>query len=247
SLQRPVIGEIDERLPRGAHRRAATAVAFAPTRMGRSGTGARARASRDRRARGTGTGERGVPRSPPRGSRGRPRRRRRRASRCARRAPPPARLRVTDSAALVELRFAELLEALGGEQVPASGSAAALTGAMAAELVAMAARAATGWADGPGVAAQAKALSVRLVPLAGADADAFARVVALRADPAADERDLGPALDRSAELPLAIADAAAATAELAALTAAWATGYELADAVAAAALAAGAVRPNAAL
>ena len=154
---------------------------------------------------------------------------------------------MTDAPALLELRFADLLDALGGEQTLASGSAAALAGAMAAELVAMAARAAAGWADGPGVAAQARSLSARLVPLAGADADAFARVVALRANPASDERDLGPALRQSAELPLAIADAAAATAELAALTAAWATGYERADAVAAAALAEGAVRAAVAL
>ena len=154
---------------------------------------------------------------------------------------------MTDASTLLELRFADLLEALGGEQVPASGSAAALAGAMAAELVAMAARAATGWGDGPGVAAQARSLSARLMPLAGADADAFAKVVQLRSDPGADERDLGPALERAAELPLAIADAAAATSELAALTATWATGYERADAIAAAALAEGAVRAAAAL
>jgi len=154
---------------------------------------------------------------------------------------------VTDAAALLELRFADLLDALGGEQVPASGSAAALSGAMAAELVAMAARAAAGWEDGPGVAAQARSLSSRLVPLAGADADAFAKVIRLRSDPGADERDLGPALEQAAELPLSIADAAAATAELAAVTASWATGYERADAIAASALAEGAVRAAAAL
>jgi formiminotetrahydrofolate cyclodeaminase len=118
---------------------------------------------------------------------------------------------------------------------------------MAAELVGMAARATTGWSDAPGVAAQAKALSTRLVPLATADADAFARVVALRSDPAADARDLGPALDQAAALPLAIADATAAVAELAGLVAAWATGFEKADAVAASALAEGATRAAATL
>ena len=51
----------------------------------------------------------------------------------------------------------------------------------------------------------------------------------------------------AAELPLAIADAAAATAELAALAAEWAIGYEKADAIAAAALAEGATRAAAAL
>lgn len=155
---------------------------------------------------------------------------------------------MTDAAAgLPELRFSELLDALAADQVPASGSAAALVGAMAAEVVAMVAHAATGWGDAPGVAAQARALSARLVPLASADASAFARVVALRADPHADERDLGPALERAAELPLAIADAAAAAAELAALAAGWAVGYEKADAIAAAALAEGATRAAAAL
>jgi formiminotetrahydrofolate cyclodeaminase len=155
---------------------------------------------------------------------------------------------VTDAATgLPELRLAELLDALAGAHVPASGSAAALGGAMAAEVVAMVARATSGWGDAAGAAAQARALSARLVLLASTDATAFARVVALRADPHADERDLGPALDRAAELPLAIADAAAATAELAAIAAGWAIGYERADAIAAAALAEGATRAAAAL
>jgi formiminotetrahydrofolate cyclodeaminase len=118
---------------------------------------------------------------------------------------------------------------------------------MAAELVAMAARASSGWSEAAGIAAQARSLSARLVPLASADADAFARVVTLRSDPAADGRDLGPALERAAALPLAIADASAAVAELAAVVAEWATGYEKADAVAASALAEGATRAAAAL
>jgi formiminotetrahydrofolate cyclodeaminase len=156
---------------------------------------------------------------------------------------------VTDAAAggLAGLRVSELLDALAGDQVPASGSAAALVGAMAAELVAMSARAATDWGDGAGVAAQARSLSARLVPLATADATAFARVVALQADPTGDPRDLGPALEQAAELPLAIADAAAATGELAAFVASRSVGYEKADAVAAAALAEGATRAAAAL
>jgi len=155
---------------------------------------------------------------------------------------------VTDDAArLPELRLTELLEVLSGTQVLASGSAAALAGAMAAEIVVMVARASTGWRDAPGAAAQARALSARLVPLASADAAALARVIGLRSDPDADERDLGPALERAAELPLAIADAACATAELAATAAEWAIGYEKADAIAAAALAEGATRAAAAL
>jgi methenyltetrahydrofolate cyclohydrolase len=149
---------------------------------------------------------------------------------------------------LLALRLDEFLDALAATApVPASGSAAAVVGAMAAELVAMAARSAEDWADAAGVAAQARMLSARLRPLAAVDAEAFARVLALRADPSADRRDLGPALERSLSVPFQIADAAAATAELAALAAEHAVGHERADAVAAAALAEGATRAAGAL
>jgi formiminotetrahydrofolate cyclodeaminase len=154
----------------------------------------------------------------------------------------------TGADGLLVLRLDEFLDALSANApIPASGSAAAIVGAMAAELVAMTARAATGWADAAGVAAQARGLGARLRPLAAADAGAFARVLELRADGSSDHRDLGPALERSADLPLEIADACAATAELAALAAERAVGHERADAVAAAALAEGATRAAAAL
>ena len=88
------------------------------------------------------------------------------------------------------------------ERVPASGSAAALTGAMAAELVAMTARATTGWADAAGVAAQARTLSARLVPLAAADADAlYARSSSSAPTRRRTQRDLGPALERRRRRP----------------------------------------------
>ena len=149
---------------------------------------------------------------------------------------------------LLALRLDEFLDALAATTpAPASGAAAAVVGAMAAELVAMTARATTGWADAPGIAAQARGLASRLRPLAAADAAAFARVLELRADASSDRRDLGPALERSADIPLEIADACAATAELAALAAERAVGHERADAVAAAALAEGATRAAAAL
>ncbi len=149
---------------------------------------------------------------------------------------------------LLALRLDEFLDALAATTpAPASGSAAAIVGAMAAELVAMTARAATDWADAAGVAAQARGLASRLRPLAAADAAAFTRVLELRSDPSSDHRDLGPALERSADIPLEIADACAATAELAALAADRAVGHERADAVAAAALAEGATRAAAAL
>ena len=149
---------------------------------------------------------------------------------------------------LLALRLDEFLDALAATvPIPASGPAAAIVGAMAAELVAMTARAATDWTDAAGVAAQARMLSARLRQLASADAEAFARVLALRADASSDARDLGPALERSLAVPLEIADACAATAELAAVAAEHAVGHERADAVAAAALAEGATRGAAAL
>ena len=149
---------------------------------------------------------------------------------------------------LLALRLDEFLDALAATTpLPASGAAAAVVGAMAAELVAMTARATTGWADSAGVAAQARALASRLRPLAAADSAAFSRVLELRADANLDARDLGPALERAADIPLQIADACAATAELAALAAERAVGHERADAVAAAALAEGATRAAAAL
>jgi formiminotetrahydrofolate cyclodeaminase len=152
------------------------------------------------------------------------------------------------SGELLALRLDEFLDALAATTpAPASGSAAAIVGAMAAELVAMTARETTGWSDSAGVAAQARGLAARLRPLAATDGAAFARVLELRADPTSDHRDLGPALERSADIPLEIADACAATAELAAIAAERAVGHERADAIAAAALAEGATRAAAAL
>jgi formiminotetrahydrofolate cyclodeaminase len=149
---------------------------------------------------------------------------------------------------LLALTLDQLLDALAaGEPALASGTAAALVAAMAAELIAMSARKAADWADAAGVAAQARALSARLRSLAAADATAFARVLDLRANATSDARDLGPALEHAADVPLAIADASAATAELAALAAERTVGHERADAVAAAALSEGATRAAAAL
>jgi methenyltetrahydrofolate cyclohydrolase len=95
---------------------------------------------------------------------------------------------------------------------------------MAAGLVAMAARSSPGWDDGPGVAAQAQALRARVTPLALADSEAYARVLdalaaAEEAEGGGRRSDLAAALRRASELPLAIAEAAADTATLAAYTA----------------------------
>jgi formiminotetrahydrofolate cyclodeaminase len=85
----------------------------------------------------------------------------------------------------------------------------------------MAAGGSPDWQEARAVAAQARALRERVVPLAQADSEAYAEVLAtLELQPRGftSERDfaLGVALDRAAELPLAIAEAAADVTELAA-------------------------------
>lgn len=82
----------------------------------------------------------------------------------------------------------------------------------------MAAVSSPGWQEARAVTAQARALRERVVPLAQADSEAYAEVLALQlpANGPTPERDfaLGVALDRAAELPLAIAETAADVTEL---------------------------------
>jgi len=144
------------------------------------------------------------------------------------------------SADLLDLTVGELLEELAEPgPVPAGGSAAAFSAAMAAALVAMAARATSDWEEAGPCAAQALALRARLQPLARADAEAYAN--ALRAlDDRGDDFELGRALDQAAALPLAIAEGAADVAELAVHVSDRCDGRVRGDALAAAALAGGA-------
>jgi formiminotetrahydrofolate cyclodeaminase len=150
-----------------------------------------------------------------------------------------------DAPRLLERRLAEFLDDLEGVgPIPASGPAAAIVAAMAASLVAMAARSSTGWSGAAGVAAQAGKLRNRLLPLAHADAVAYAEAIEALAEVSAGrERHDGLArkLDRAAELPLQIAEAALDVAELAAVASECGDGPSRTDAVAAAALAEGAV------
>jgi formiminotetrahydrofolate cyclodeaminase len=129
---------------------------------------------------------------------------------------------------------------------PCGGTAAALAGAMAASLVTMVARGSASWADGAGIATQARSLRFRLTALGDEDAAAFADVlVAMREQAGSPEqRDfaLGNALLRAAEVPLRIAEATADVAELAALAAAEGAPQLQADASAAATLAEAATR-----
>jgi formiminotetrahydrofolate cyclodeaminase len=108
---------------------------------------------------------------------------------------------------------------------------------MAARLVTMAARSTKDWTDGAAYSAQALTLSARLEPLALADAQAYADALQALADR---DRGLGEALHRAAELPLAIATAAADVAALAAETAERCAPHVRGEALAAVALARGA-------
>jgi formiminotetrahydrofolate cyclodeaminase len=145
------------------------------------------------------------------------------------------------------------LDRLGSrEPVPASGSTAALVGAMAAALVEKVARITDEWDGSRGAAAQARTLRKRLLGLAPADADAYRAALTAMREPAGvrpEDRDaaIGRSLERAADVPLAIADAAADAAELAAEAAERCKPAVRSDAVAAADLAAGATRAAAQL
>ncbi len=108
------------------------------------------------------------------------------------------------------------------DSAPAGGSAAAVAVAMGAGLVAKAARLAHEWPPASDVVERAEALRSRLATLALADADAYAKVMeALRLPPDSPSRaeDVAGALSGAADVPLAVAEAAAELALLAALVA----------------------------
>jgi methenyltetrahydrofolate cyclohydrolase len=138
------------------------------------------------------------------------------------------------------------------DTAPGGGSAAALTVAFAAGLVAMVARSSrASWDDAPGIAAQALAFQDRAAPLASADAEAWDDALsALRAAADGGEDgngkrrnfELEQKLERAAAIPLEIAELGADVAELAALAGEFGDAAHRADAAAAAALAAGGAR-----
>jgi methenyltetrahydrofolate cyclohydrolase len=148
----------------------------------------------------------------------------------------------------LDLRLGDFLERLGtGKPAPGSGSASALTVAIAAGLVAMVARrSADSWPDSAGIAAQALTLQARAAPLALADAQvwqqALEALAAVEENHATQNGDLAEKLDLSTTVPLQIAEAAADTASLAALAAELGEGTYRPDAVAAAVLAAAGAR-----
>ena len=147
----------------------------------------------------------------------------------------------------LDLRLGELLDRISDDGLaPGGGSAAALTVAFAGRLVAMAARCSTGWADAPGVAAQASAISDRAAALASDDGHAWDEaVVALRDAESAGAHDprrdfaLEQKLEAAAAAPLEIAALGADATALAVLAAEEGDPTYRADVAAAAALAAG--------
>jgi methenyltetrahydrofolate cyclohydrolase len=154
----------------------------------------------------------------------------------------------------LDLTVTAFLDALATRgRAPGGGSAAALTVAFAAGLVAMVARSSRGmWEDAAGVAAQALTLQDRAAALSRKDAEAWeAALAALRtaADPTErdeagtrEELDLERKLERSAAIPLEIAELGADVAVLAVEAAVHGEHEYRADAAAAAALAAGGAR-----
>jgi formiminotetrahydrofolate cyclodeaminase len=108
---------------------------------------------------------------------------------------------------------------------PGIGSAAALVTALAAALVAKAARmSGPTWEDSAAVAAQADALRARAAPLARADADTYAAALEQLDSPSHPHPErhdfrLGRALEAAATVPRLIAEVAADVAELAAFVA----------------------------
>ena len=140
----------------------------------------------------------------------------------------------------------ELAELISSDDaVPASGWVAGVSASFAAALVAKAAARSEGWSDSAGARAQAVDLRDRLLALAAQDAQAYETALE-RARAAATTASRGRS-STAAEVPLALAEAAADVALLAADATERADGASRADAAAAAALAAGAARAAAKL
>ena len=142
------------------------------------------------------------------------------------------------------LTVSELLDQLAQDEFgPAASTAAAVTGAMAAALVEMAAARSTDWPEAKGIAAQAGARRARLSELAGTTSAALSEAIE-----ALERRErVEPPLRRTVELLVALADAAGDVGELAAHAAEKADWPVRPDAVSAALLAESAVATAAAL
>jgi formiminotetrahydrofolate cyclodeaminase len=166
-------------------------------------------------------------------------------------APRPAR------EGYLDLTLGQFLDRLAArEPAPGGGAAAAVTVAMAAGLVAMAARFSGDQLEhAEEVAAEAEALRLRVAPLAQADADAYGKVLealALPRESSAERRQLREetirrALEGAADVPLTVAEIGANVAELAETVARSGNPNLRGDAVTAGLLAAAGVRSTARL
>jgi methenyltetrahydrofolate cyclohydrolase len=150
--------------------------------------------------------------------------------------------------ALLELKLDDFLnQVASANKTPGGGSVAALVTAAAAGLLAKVARASIdSWSEARTVSAQAQALHNRVAPLAELDAKNYAAALTARAD-GCDDFELGRAFARAAEPPLQIVETATDVAMLAVVVARRGDQSLRADAVTAAALAAGAARAAAEL
>jgi methenyltetrahydrofolate cyclohydrolase len=123
------------------------------------------------------------------------------------------------SAPLLDCPVAELLDRLAAKQpTPGGGGAAALTAAMAAGLLGMAARFSTAQLiDAAGRAAHADRVRTQVAALAEQDAEAYQAVLAAFAlprepDPQVRRRQIRRTLERAARVPTEIAEAASGVA-----------------------------------
>jgi len=118
---------------------------------------------------------------------------------------------------LLDLRLRELLDVIADSSSEvASGAVAATTAAAAAGLVTMAARRSASWSGGSAIAGQSEVLRTRASALMDETAEAYGEAASrLHGEPNLDEsggqRDwqLGQALRRAADAPLAVAEVAA--------------------------------------
>ena len=149
---------------------------------------------------------------------------------------------------LLDVSLRDFLDDLSSDEpAPAAGSAAAIVVAMAAGLIAKIARVSPNWLESASAVAQAEQLRRRVAPLAQSDADAYLEALAALHLPEqleSEVRDmaLGQVLARAAEIPLAIAEAGADVATLAAVAADRGVPERRGEAVAAAVLAASGAR-----
>jgi formiminotetrahydrofolate cyclodeaminase len=141
-------------------------------------------------------------------------------------------------------------EIAGPTPAPGAGAVSGVVTAMAAGLIASAARRSPDWEEARGVSAQAQALRSRVEKLAEANEEAYLEALALiegAGDHGGRDAAIGKALDTAAELPLSIAECAYDVALLGAEAAEHAAPGAAEDACAASVLAEAAARAAAGL